>query len=81
VINQRGVTLIELLVVIANVSILALLAIPRFQQSYVRDQISEAIVWANLAKAPIAAHWTANKALAPDNANVGLPSADKVVSN
>jgi type IV pilus assembly protein PilA len=75
------VTLVELLVVIAIVSILALMAIPSFQHRYVRVQISEAIVWANLAKAPIASYWTANKALPPDNANVGLPAADKVVSN
>ena len=77
----RGVTLIELMVVIAIISILALMAIPSFQQKFVRDQIAEAITWAALAKTPTAAYWTAHQALAPDNASVGLPAADKVVSN
>jgi type IV pilus assembly protein PilA len=69
------------MVVIAIISILALMAIPSFQQKYVRDQIAEAITWAALAKTPTAAYWTANRVLAPDNASVGLPAPDKVVSN
>ncbi|NVO04685.1 MAG: pilin [Rhodoferax sp.] len=69
------------MVVIAIISILALMAIPSLQQKFVRDQIAEASAWAAVAKTPVAAYWTANHALAPDNASVGLPLADKVVSN
>jgi type IV pilus assembly protein PilA len=75
------VTLIELMVVIAIISILALMAIPSFQQKLVREQVAEAIAWAAVAKTPIVANWTSNKTLPPDNSTAGLPAADKVVSN
>ena len=76
-----GFTLIELMVVVAVIAILALLAVPSFQQRIVRDQIVDGSTLAAIAKAPIASHWSANKELPADNASIGLPAADKVVSN
>ncbi|MDB6063472.1 MAG: P(-)rp(+) fimbrial protein [Verrucomicrobiaceae bacterium] len=80
-VSERGFTLIEMLVVLAIIAILALTALPNTQDKFIRNQISEALPLADIAKAPVAATWAATKKLLPDNASAGLPSADKVVSN
>lgn len=76
-----GFTLIEMLVVIAIIAILALIALPGYQGKLIRDQIVEGSALANMARAPIAAAWAATQTLPPDNASIGLPAADKIVSN
>lgn len=78
---NNGFTLIELMVVIAIIAILALMAIPSYQAKVVRDQIVEGSALASIAKAPIAAYWLAHQTMPPDNASMGLPAADKIVSN
>jgi type IV pilus assembly protein PilA len=75
-----GFTLIELMVSIAVVAILAMIALPNVQHSLVRGQIVEAAKLADIAKAPVAASWASTKAMPADNAAVGLPTADKIVS-
>lgn len=69
------------MVVVAIIAILALVAMPSYQGKLVRDQIIEGSSLASLAKAPISAYWSASKTLPPDNASLGLPVADKIVSN
>ena len=76
-----GFSLIELMVVVAIIAILALVAMPSYQGKLVRDQIIEGSSLASLAKAPISGYWSASKTLPPDNASLGLPVADKIVSN
>jgi type IV pilus assembly protein PilA len=78
---MRGFTLIELMVVVAVIAILALLAVPSMQDRLVREQIVEAVRLADIAKAPIAASWTQDRAMPLDNAGAGLPGAEKIVSN
>jgi type IV pilus assembly protein PilA len=70
-----------MLMVIAVIAILALLALPSFQDKIVRDQILEAAHLADLAKAPVAAEWSAKHTLPADNAAAGLPAANKIVGN
>ncbi|HEY1392937.1 MAG TPA: pilin [Methylibium sp.] len=77
----RGFTLMELMVVIAVIAILATIALPNLQGRLVRGQVVEAMKLADIAKGPVAARWSSTKTLPPDNASVGLPSADKIVSN
>ena len=80
-VSDQGFSLVELMVVIAIIAILALLAAPNFQYKVARDQVSEALPLADLAKKPIAAAWSALHTLPPDNTSAELPSPDKIVSN
>jgi type IV pilus assembly protein PilA len=79
--SHRGFTLIELMVVVAVIAILAVIAVPSFQDRIVRAQIVEAVPLANIVKPPITAAWAASAPLPADNAEAGLPPADKIVSN
>jgi type IV pilus assembly protein PilA len=57
------------------------MAVPSYQDKFIRDQIVEALPLADIAKAPVAASWAALQSLPADNASAGLPSADRIVSN
>ena len=77
----RGFSLLELMVVVAIVAILALIALPGVPDKFVRDQIVDAVMLADIAKVPVAAAWAASATLPLDNASAGLPPADKIVNN
>jgi type IV pilus assembly protein PilA len=79
--RDRGFTLIELMVVVGVLAILALLAIPTYQDKFVRDQIAEALPLADIVKPPVAASWALLQSFPADNAAAGLPVADKIVNN
>ena len=79
--SPRGVTLIELMAVVAIIAILALMAVPSYHDKHIREQVIEAMRLTDIAKGPIAAAWATTKTFPDDNAAVGLPVADKVVSN
>ena len=76
-----GFTLMEMLIAVAIVGVLAMLAVPSFQSSIVRDQIVQAVPLANIAKKPIELMWAAAQALPADNAAAGVPPAAKIVNN
>jgi type IV pilus assembly protein PilA len=79
--DASGFTLVELMVVVAVVAILALMSLPSFVDAQLRNQVVEALSLADIAKKPIALAWSATQAFPPDNASIGLPPPDKVVSN
>jgi len=79
--HQIGFTLIEMLTVIAIIGILAMIAVPSVVERIVQEQLVAAIPLADIAKRPIAASWASVQVFPADNASVGLPTADKVVSN
>jgi len=79
--RAAGFTIVEMMVVVGIVAILALMALPSYQDKFIRDQIVEALPLADIAKAPIAAAWASGQTFPPDNAGAGLPVADKIVNN
>jgi type IV pilus assembly protein PilA len=76
-----GFTLLELMVVVAILAILALMTLPSYVDALIRNQVVEALPLADIAKKPIGLAWSATQAFPPDNASIGLPPPDKVVSN
>jgi type IV pilus assembly protein PilA len=79
--HTRGFTLLEMMVVIGIVAILALMAIPTYQDKFIRDQIAEALPLADIVKPPVALSWAVLQTFPADNAAAGLPVAEKIVNN
>jgi len=79
--RTRGFTLLEMMVVIGIVAILALMAIPTYQNKFIRDQIADALPLADIAKPAVALSWAALQTFPADNAAAGLPVAEKIVNN
>ena len=79
--RHRGFTLLELMVVVGIIAILALAAIPTYQDKFIRDQIAEALPLADIAKPSVALSWAMLQSFPADNAAAGLPVADKIVNN
>jgi len=78
---RDGFTLVEMMIVIAVIAILALTAIPGFQDQICRDQINQALPLADIVKKPIALSWSLVQAFPDDNAAAGLPSPEKIINN
>ena len=69
---QKGFTLIELMIVIAIVGILAVVALPAYQDYTARAQVSEAIVLAEGQKAAVAEYYATNGAFPTSNEAAGV---------
>ena len=79
--GNSGFTMIEMLVILAIVAILLLMALPSYQDKFIRDQIVEALPLADIVKGPVAASWTAGQTFPVDNTAAALPPAEKIVNN
>ncbi len=79
--SRNGFTMIEIAVALAIVGILALLAVPSYQERIVRDQIVSAVPLADIAKTPVALSWATLQSLPADNTSAGLPAPEKIVNN
>jgi len=79
--HPPGFSMIELMAVVAVIAILSTLTLPSLVDRIVRQQIKEAMPLADIAKAPVAAAWTASAPLPADNAAAGLPAPEKIVGN
>ena len=79
--SGSGFTLIEMMVVVGIVAILALMMVPAYIDRLVRNQITEALPLADIAKRPIEASWSLTRTLPAGNSSIGLPVPEKVVSN
>jgi type IV pilus assembly protein PilA len=73
--------MLEMMVVLGIVAILILMAVPTYQDKFIRDQIAEALPLAEIAQKPVAASWAALRSFPADNAAAGLPTADRIVNN
>ena len=69
------------MIVIAIIAILALIALPGVPDRVIRDQIVDGMKLADIAKTPVADSWSALHRLPADNAEAGLPAADRIVNN
>ncbi|MEY4561209.1 MAG: hypothetical protein RLZZ618_486 [Pseudomonadota bacterium] len=79
--HVRGFTMIELMMVVAVIAILALLALPSIRDRLVRQQVIEAMPLVDFAKGAVAAHYAASGVFPADNAQAGVPPADRIVSS
>ena len=75
---QKGFTLIELMIVIAIVGILAVVALPAYQDYTARAQVSEAIVLAEGQKAAVAEYYATNGAFPGSNTEAGIADAASI---
>jgi type IV pilus assembly protein PilA len=78
---RHGFTMLEMAAVLGIIAILAIIAVPSFQDRIVRNQIISAMPLADIAKTPIALSWSTAQVIPENNAAAGLPVPDKIVNN
>lgn len=74
--SSRGFTLIEIMIVVAIVALLAALAVPAYQRYVIRARITEGVLAAGAAKAPVTEYFSRFGTFPPggDNEAAGIES-------
>ena len=70
--NASGFTIIELMIVVAIVSILAVIALPAYQDYVTRSKVSEGLGFVAEAKSTVAEYYHSNRSMPTDNNTAGL---------
>lgn len=78
---MKGFTLIELMIVVAIIGVLAVHAVPSFQETMVRSQIAEAISLSDSIKKAITEYYYNYKQFPQHNEMAGIPKAEHLVGN
>lgn len=78
---MKGFTLIELMIVVAIIGVLAVHAVPSFQETMVRSQIAEAINLSENIKKAITEYYYNYKQFPQHNEMAGIPKAEHLVGN
>jgi type IV pilus assembly protein PilA len=74
--EQRGFTIIELMIVVAIVSILAVIALPAYQNYTVRTKVSEAMVYIGEAKVTVSERYASTNTMPTNNQVAGLDTPE-----
>ena len=75
---QKGFTLIELMIVIAIVGILAVVALPAYQDYTARAQMSEALTLAEGQKSAVVEYYSDKGVFPADNAAAGIAEPTEI---
>ena len=75
---QKGFTLIELMIVIAIVGILAVVALPAYQDYTARAQMSEALTLAEGQKSAVVEYYSDKGVFPADNAAAGIAAPTEI---
>lgn len=79
--GKAGFTLIELMIVVAIIGILAAVALPAYQDYVVRAKTVEGLAVAAELKPSVKEYFKEFQRFPIDNAQAGIPSADKLIAN
>jgi len=74
--REGGFTIIELMVIVAIVSILAVIALPIYQNYTIRSKVSEALAFAAEARSSVTERYATLNSMPADNDTAGLPPPD-----
>jgi len=77
--RRPGFTLIELVIVLAIVAILAMLAVPSYQDRVIRKQVVEGVELIGFVRQAVQAFYTAEHKMPANNAAASLPAATQIV--